>query len=141
MKDINVIQWKRGFIRLWVLIAIVWVAGISTISRPWEAMEEYTEAKERLEKIPGAYARIDADIAKGGGTFEGGKFADVAQLTRIREKVEERQLELETKIENFPTRTFNFVLLLFGAPMVLLGLGAAVTWVLVGFRRSTNTQN
>lgn len=109
------------------------------LSEPWKHIGNYSKARDKLDDVPSILARIDADLEKGGRTLDDGTFVDSERLTKIRDTVQGKQTELEATIANFPMLVLKDVLLLLGVPSALLALGAAVAWVIGGFRRSNNS--
>jgi hypothetical protein len=134
--DTSAVKWKRGFFRLWVVLAAFWALAVVALAQPWDTINQYREATTNLERFASAYTKIDAKVAAGGGTSDDGTYYDVERLKGMREELEKRETRLIATIDGFPSQVIEFLSVLIGVPLSLLGFGSALAWVLGGFRRS-----
>ena len=103
------INWKRGLVRLWSLLSILWVVGAG-----WIAIDENSP----MERVVVEAGSIDT----GRSTT-----LDVSGLTPVDSVVYVRDWSLPD---------WEIVVLIIGAPLLVFWLGMALAWVIGGFRDS-----
>jgi hypothetical protein len=104
------LNWTRGLFRLWVLLSVLWIAGVAALASrdPW-LVTSYTRAptaeeiKDCNDKTPGPWC----------------KDSFVAEPTALERAYEIRWYGVGA----------------FGAPIAVLLFGLAGRWVLAGFKR------
>ena len=141
MSNATATRWKRGFFRLWVLVSTLWVLAVLALAQPWDAFGRYQEATDKLERFSSAFAKVDAKIAAGGGPSEDGTYYDVERLKGMREELETRQIGVQATVDGFPTQMLTVLSALIGVPLFVLGFGAALAWVIGGFKQGDTAKN
>lgn len=153
-------NWSRGFFRLWALFAVFWVCGITigfwsdvrdefTKSRNYNRFSEYVMLLPvECSKARGAIGVDYTADEKGPWVDHGGKHICWYEEPKFRAQFPEYadipQKELTRRIYaevgqplNIPEPWLHLGIAIFHAlfwPLVLLVIGLALRWVLIGFR-------
>lgn len=151
-------RWRRGFFRLWLLIAVLWVGigihmnfsgsayfpefriavrhnGEIAAMKPWsdevKALEGAAEGGLSERQFMGAYP--------GGAIYYADVGDDVptqsSKLQKVRSYLDAERSRIESEYRNSCLEGFLFFGLL--PPLLLLALGAATGWALAGFRHAS----
>ena len=137
MKMTVTMQWQKGFFRLWVLVAVVWLVVASAVSQPWSIWIDYSHSGAQLTEVSAGYDKVKAAISSGGVTNKDGKFMDVASLILLRDGLSSHRAEIEASVTQSRSSFLSAMLSILLPPVVLLAFGTAVAWVLRGFKRNT----
>lgn len=154
-------QWRAGFFRLWLLVSALWVLIIAAlfyqqITDPWigrdqgfvfrsgeerpSVIEQYTEVYRALEElvereefqkvefqdVPNIFMFVRADLPK--STKDSRAQMVYPLAVELRHK-----LVRERRLDGLTTATGTA----FAPPLVLLLIGAAISWVIRGFAGPT----
>lgn len=152
-------NWRLGFFRAWVLLAVVWLAGSVAIFAPqgwaeWQkkATMDAFNSEKFIMLVP-----TDCSLARGrGGTLkekadyekqqDDGKcwyeFQNFRRLYPEYKDLDDETLQSRTYekagIPLHPAKPFwvlgQFLIIGVGVPLVLLATGASLGWVLRGFQ-------
>ena len=144
------INYRRGFLRVWALISVLWIAGAVTLSA--SHMQKDTEEWNFRRLIDKAILMMPvlcsevrgergAELEKGICYFEEPKFRtlypEYADLNR-----DELAKRLYSRVGKTytPTPTLfgvlgSYLIFIFTPPLALLLMGAAFVWVRAGFLR------
>ncbi|MES0028015.1 hypothetical protein [Mesorhizobium sp. M0040] len=154
------LRWRRGFFRLWLLVAIVWV-GIGVYAnfsgRPYfpelriavrhngeiAALKPWSDEAKVLEA--GAEGGISERqlmlVYPGGATYYADVGDDVptqsSKLQKVTSYLESERTRIDSEYRKSCVETFLYLGVF--PPLILLVLGAALRWVLLGFRSASQT--
>lgn len=109
-------NWKRGFLRLWTIIAVVWIAGALEARKPWRDLGYLLAEAPTV-----AMQKVPEDETE---AFE---------LTRLR--LEAQHLRVEARRQAAPNNLAQSAAIMFAPPFGLLIVGWLVVWVGRGFRQ------
>jgi hypothetical protein len=141
-------NWKRGLFRLWLLASILWFAGSGSIA----VLESSPLEQQRTSLTSDASRPCDAEAFLDSGNRDPQQLADFskygAPLTDVPQSQSDESGTRLDKTELIPlcasrveyVRDWNMpdqdvVSLIIGVPVLVLGLGAAIAWVVGGFRK------
>lgn len=109
-------NWKRGFLRLWAIIAVVWIAGALEARKPWR------DVGYLLAEAPTvAVQQVPEDET------------EASELARLR--LEAQHLRAEARRQAAPDNLTQSAAFVFAPPFGLLIVGWLVVWVGRGFRQ------
>ena len=143
--------WGRGFFRTWLILSAIWIglwvyfAGPKTYSRLWHAPKydiEFTSGHKTTFDTSKSHQELEADlIEEWKREAERLKPRDRQAADEILQSISAKRDELLTvfKSENETVRqqAERVWLGTFIPPLVLLGLGLCIAWILGGFRART----
>jgi hypothetical protein len=111
-------QWRRGFIRLWLVASFIW--GVAVVADNWSKLHwwlEYTQyTEQRIEK-----AKDRAVVLSKEGDEEARQDAKVLAMTLAEKRASNAWLLDTAKAVIIP-------------PITILCLGLLVSWIISGFR-------
>lgn len=151
------IAWRRGFFRIWLVLAILWVAFAllvqgSNVFNPYvpgkivatpaggtvQTWDRYGEQQRNFDEGVAAGALQTTQI--GSDSFLLYTRKDI-EPARLEERVAEAQRIVDDYVANETTRRRSssilpLLCLAFIPPFIVFVLGAAIAWALSGFRRA-----
>jgi len=153
-------RWRRGFFRLWLLIAVLWISigvYVNFSGSPYfpelriaikqngqiVALKPWSEETKILEAAAegGLSERHVMLVYPGGATYYADAGDDVptqsSKLQKVSSYLEAEGGKDRVGISNVLPEDFPILRSLL-PPLLLLALGSALAWVLMGFRRSPN---
>jgi hypothetical protein len=126
-------SWGRGFFRAWLILSAIWIGLAVYIAKPstftwlWRAPKhEIKSPKGNIIELDGAQSHSELVAALTEFMKREGSF-DLNDRDKILEHVNSKNEEAGEKAEQTWLATFI-------PPLVLLGLGLALTWIFRGFR-------
>jgi hypothetical protein len=147
------VAWRRGFFRAWVVLAIIWIAGVGWNQYPLFHLETKIQTSgdcwERFARRPDGTALDDKfELFFSHSPPPGSPPSDrdrwhAAALQKIHdcEVAEAASLTITQHIEraieeNWEDASSSLALILL-PPLMLLGCGVILGWVIRGFRTAT----
>ncbi|SDC42772.1 hypothetical protein [Ruegeria marina] len=119
-------NWSKGFFRVWLAISVVWIAVSLIVARPDQSFHYYSSFDEMADRL--RQAPSDAN-----GTVH---FS--AKRTLTQDETDELLNELESRSAAKRSELLSSLFAALVPPLVLLGFGVAVAWVLRGFKKSSS---
>jgi len=139
-------NWKRGLLRLWAVVSVLWVVGIiddsyhHTVQRVREAMDAgsaaLTESDKKLSDILPDPAFVSANTATKQAIFN--KYAPADANYSSADEATKEAIRQKFGVLAPPSiwpPIFDFAKLAFIPPLLLLALGYIGLWVGRGFRK------
>jgi hypothetical protein len=142
-------RWGRGFFRLWLFLSVIWIAasvylvGPKTYSFLWRGpiLDFETPAgghfsldssKSRQELIRDITAAVKREVDKVVATLPAGY--ELEHPVDVNKRRDELLEFVDSKIQETSESAKRAWLATCAPPLVLLGLGLCVAWILRGFR-------
>ncbi len=121
-------NWKHGFLRIWVVVSLIWIASISVSNGIYEWNQywfSYCNTKNENRLFNNYCLEIRSSLEQQKKTIiENGKEINLVPV--LGNPLDERAYE---------TVLFDFISKALMPPLVLLLLGLSVTWIVRGFKR------
>lgn len=141
-------NWRRGLLRLWIVLSICWIAAIAAISVS-DIIDRWQSADAAAKLAESAY--IDEETGEVRVTTRFGDAAlasepqppatelerDIVDLNRrlAEARIQGLNDEAERKIRRRNQTTIFFGGLALGPPILALVIGSALLWAVSGFRQ------
>jgi hypothetical protein len=139
------LRWKLGFLRLWVMLAIVWVAlfGWREYSAQWIDLHASGECWDRLAKWPDGKRFDDWDLyfndGAPGSNNENDRWRDVVrEKLKACEHAEPIVRQLTDWASDNDSALKSSLILTLLPPFILLFFGLCVGWIVSGFKPKTS---
>lgn len=116
------LNWRRGLIRLWVILALPWI--VATVALRWEHVADAFESLRLARSV---------DMAQ----TDCGPGIDAAQRSLCELKAQLRE-QTARNVARARQDLSDAVLWIAGPPVLLLILGGILAWVVRGFRSETD---
>ena len=139
-------NWKRGLLRLWIFVSVLWLAGASSIA----VLESSPVQQQRIPLTEDELAACEAESSLDAEPIDPERPLDFSQYgtppTDAPKPSASQFLDnytppdfscYDTLVEyvrdwNLPE--WRVMAAIISVPALVLGLGAAVAWVIIGFR-------
>ncbi len=113
-------NWKRGFLRLWIVLAVVWIAASLLAMKPWR------EIGHLLAETPTVVIQPAPEVE-----------TEDARKARLLSHARQRAMyERARMLKHFaPKKLGEFTVVALAPPVGVFLLGWLVAWVVGGFKR------
>jgi hypothetical protein len=120
-------QWGKGFLRLWILLSLLWLAFAGISTQPWSTYETYRQAVDTLARSE--LASENARLAE-----EAALEADKPSIREGRKRPAIISAQNRLIIEKEKKIMLRSGLILIIPILLMLFLGMSIRWVVRGFR-------
>ena len=129
----NRVNWRRGLLRLWIFVSILWLAGAGSIA----VLESSPMQEHRIPRTEDEQAACEAKLSQNSTPPTDAPKPSVSQFLDNYTPLDfscDGTLVEYVRDWNLPER--DVVSVIIGVPLSALGLGLALAWIISGFRDS-----
>lgn len=136
-------NWSKGFFRLWLVLSIIWAVSLFAISRPDQEVRNYFAAKSELRGGDGKIYRDEFLNA----AEKAAAANDIAAAERLQKLADDLgddpaayyKMEGLKKLERALSSFKQDMLLIFAPIIIVFSIGAGLLWAVRGFRGDNRT--
>jgi len=126
-------SWGRGFFRAWLVLSAIWIGLAVYIAKPLTFSWLWKAPKYEITSVKGNKVTLDSaqshnDLVAALTEFMKRDGVDISERDQILTGINSRYETAGEQAERAWLATFI-------PPLVVLGLGLALTWILRGFRK------
>ena len=119
------INWAQGMFRLWLVLSVIWILGMAIALRPDRSFHEYLQYQSMISENSETTSRFS-------------RFADDKQRLALERAYERAMKEVQERMQRKRAEVAVSAALMFIPSFVLLALGAALYWIVIGFKREAS---